>query len=89
MSRKVTVSYSKLKILHRTDLVSGKACLQDPWLFLVTVTLRPSDLHGKAQPNHAPVQESLGLSYINTQDLLSMISAWNTSVISNVRTTSI
>ena len=77
-----------LKILHHSDPRTGKACLQDPWLFLVTITLCPPGWHGKAQPIDASVWENLSLSYVNTQDLLSMTLVWNASTISDIRTAS-
>ena len=38
-----------------------KACLQDPLLFLVTVSKLPPAKHGNSKPNHTSASE--GLTY--------------------------
>ena len=70
------------------DPITVKACLGDPQLFLVTITSHPLAQCDKVQPNCMLAWESHSLSYI-TQDLSSMMSAWNTFIISDIRTTSI
>ena len=77
---------SYIYVTQHSCKLPKKACLQDPQLFLVTITLHPPGQQRNSECNCALVYEDHSLTYVDMQDLSSMMLMWNTSVISDIRT---